>query len=828
MVKKTKLNFADIEVPSSISLTETYYNYDIIKKLSRVDVYNEEFNAKIIDDITQSKLNNIIANTIEIDDKHTNKIVYNIPEYNMGRLYANRAGYQNMPNFIRKMVINGKYHDIDLVNSQISILSNICESFKINCSYVKDYAAKRDEHLDEIKNAYNVDREIAKTLFTILLFGGCYDTWIKKFNIREINDKPKSITNFASNVDDIIKEISKKDIPLYKECVKIVIEKNEKNEKNEKIGKNEKVGKKGNNKNLEHSAISIFLQEIEKRIIYLMIQFFQHNNFIVGALIHDGIYVEYSDKINEEMLERCKKYVYDKCGFKISLKDKLTIATPEDIERYEEHLKLIDTENKKIFDLCFNFDTRNLCNIFYESYKNKFIYQKSKLYVYNGVYWKHEELMETLHHVLTNDFKNEILNKIYKCKLCAPEKHHELINDRIAKVKSLGNMLFRKECISDLIILFNNDIIKFDEDWNYFAFTNKIFDLKVHKFIDPCPLQYISLTTGYDYCDAIVNSKELDDFIDQVFPLKEEKDLYLTILATTLEGRLLEKLIISNGNGGNGKGVTHELLRDMLGNYYYKGNNNVLLNDRPLAANPDIANIDKKRCVIYTEPDHGKTYKTETLKSLTGDKNVNARMLYSNETNTRICSTTIIECNEKCPFDNISGIARRLIDVLFRASFKDGYLYEEHKNEKYVYKSNIYYKSKEFIEKNKVALFHKLIEYHKTYSMNDFQLEIPNTVRDRTKEYLKQSDYMLLWFEENYEKSKDGDDYVKISDMYHDYLATEQYTNKSKLQKRTFTKDYFKNECKNHPDISKNYYDRLQIKSKNIDVMNVIRGYKIR
>jgi phage/plasmid-associated DNA primase len=57
--------------------------------------------------------------------------------------------------------------------------------------------------------------------------------------------------------------------------------------------------------------------------------------------------------------------------------------------------------------------------------------------------------------------------------------------------------------------------------------------------------------------------------LNTLFPEKESKTLYLTILSTGLDGIPLEKFILANGSGGNGKGLLNELMQYTLGEYSY-------------------------------------------------------------------------------------------------------------------------------------------------------------------------------------------------------------------------------------------------------------------
>ena len=79
---------------------------------------------------------------------------------------------------------------------------------------------------------------------------------------------------------------------------------------------------------------------------------------------------------------------------------------------------------------------------------------------------------------------------------------------------------------------------------------------------------YISIITGYEWIEpAEKHIHTITEIINNIFPIENERDLYLSILSTGLEGRCLEKFTIANGNGRNGKGLLHDLYLCGLGNY---------------------------------------------------------------------------------------------------------------------------------------------------------------------------------------------------------------------------------------------------------------------
>ena len=103
-----------------------------------------------------------------------------------------------------------------------------------------------------------------------------------------------------------------------------------------------------------------------------------------------------------------------------------------------------------------------------------------------------------------------------------------------------------------------------------------------------------------------------------MFYQPELKKLYLTILSTGLDGIALEKFILANGSGGNGKGVINELVQEMLGNYAYVLPVNILLDPLKTGSNPELANMNNKRLVIAREPDRNLKFNCATIKEITG------------------------------------------------------------------------------------------------------------------------------------------------------------------------------------------------------------------
>ena len=98
--------------------------------------------------------------------------------------------------------------------------------------------------------------------------------------------------------------------------------------------------------------------------------------------------------------------------------------------------------------------------------------------------------------------------------------------------------------------------IHFDENPNIYCFNNKCYDLKLLGWIKPRREDYILTTTNYDYEEtAIDRLTKLTDLINKIFPCEEVRKTYINYMATSLFSIAIERFIIANGAGGNGKGL---------------------------------------------------------------------------------------------------------------------------------------------------------------------------------------------------------------------------------------------------------------------------------
>jgi phage/plasmid-associated DNA primase len=376
----------------------------------------------------------------------------------------------------------------------------------------------------------------------------------------------------------------------------------------------------------------------------------------------------------------------------------------------------------------------------------------------------------------------------------------------IMRTKQVNNIaesvLYNLACI-------NFDDIEFDQNGYLFAFRDKVLDLKSLNFIETRREDFILTTTGFDYESVEQEDvNELNKLIESIFPNPEIRDYYLKVLSTCLYGIPVEQLFIANGGGGNGKGVINELMEELLGNYAYTAPIGILLGPLKTGNNPEVANMNKKRMVIFREPPENAKICWATAKEITGGKQINARKNYSNDTKTEMHAAQIIECNKKPGIDGRldESALRRLRDVPFESTFTNDTKLLEQKNLQNVYPANSFYKSSEFRKQYKFALFKILVDYIRDFKekyncLPIEKMDAPEVIMNRSRDYISASDPIKEWFDEQFElianpseKKKDiiqNKEYLVVKDLLAMFKSSNYFLSSSKREQRQWTNKYF-------------------------------------
>ena len=492
-----------------------------------------------------------------------------------------------------------------------------------------------------------------------------------------------------------------------------------------------------------------------------------------------------------------------------------TVATIHFYAIEDNKPKFIEIMNKNTFEL----GQTDFCKYLKIIAGYRFIYKKYddyyKLYCYNGTNWECDD-------VIFKKFLSSELYDFLKTILIEVYWNHRDFNSLKSKIEKLKTLSYKKELVETYKEIGTNNNIEFDDNSNLFGFTNIVYDLEKGEFREYKYDDYVSITCGYEWREPTEQEIEnVENLIKSIMPIKDERELLLQVLCTGLDGKCLEKFVIFNAGGGNGKGVINDLMLKAVGNYGMLGNNGILFEYSKTGSNPEKANIHKKRYVVFREPPEKNKFENSVIKELTGGGKFSARTHHEKKSEKELNLTMVVECNKRPLFaeEPKESETRRIVDILFRSTFTtDESAIDENK---FIFMANPDYKSKVFQETHKFALLKILFNTYKSYLNNKCILQIPESIKNRTQQYLELSCIILPWFKENYERTNDKE-FIKVKDIYDNFSTSNFFYNLSKEEKRKYNKTFFNEYFETNIFLRGFYAERYN------NFRSVIKGWKIK
>jgi len=507
---------------------------------------------------------------------------------------------------------------------------------------------------------------------------------------------------------------------------------------------------------------------------------------------------------------KSKKYCGDEKLKKFLNDDKKKLCSFGTINHYSK----LSNKNKyheikaKYTPIFFSNSDYELAELYLKNSCDNVVKQDDELYFFENNFWTidhkynkiKKHMRDTLYKIFTD--KRDILNK-----LSYSEENEKKIKNITSSIKYINTSSKQKAIIEQISVILPNKDYNFDcNRRELFCFTNIAYNLESNKFENINKFDYITLNCGYDWREPSNSELEkINKFFEDVQPIVESRESVKSILRRGLYGQQDEYFILFNGRGGNGKGVLMELFKACLNDYFYEGSNGVLTEKvKKSGANQEVANCDKKRLILYSEPDEGVKLNGSTIKYMTGNPIVNARALYSQKTKIHIHALQIMECNQRPAINGRvdASFFRRLIDILFPTQFVNHE--SEILNENYKLKDENF-KKDDFKENHKFALLKILMG-------SKLKIYIPKIVKDRSEQYLLNNDEIYTFIQENYEMTTNEKDFICVSELFKIYKSKTQYQLLSYEEKREMTCRKFKEVISSNPKFT--YYHRKKIQGK--------------
>ena len=494
-----------------------------------------------------------------------------------------------------------------------------------------------------------------------------------------------------------------------------------------------------------------------------------------------------------------------------------------------EYYRLLNKEYNKLSIHTHDEHSEELHKIIGKEYR---FYKDGSIYHFNGVYW---ETMKNLDDV-EKDIRKKYSPHFKELYLAEKEK------ERKKELKTIVNNLGSKSYSLSIAQVYRQNhqvkAIEMETEPFLFVFENMVFDLRTGREVEASPDYNCIMNTGYPYKEPTDEEMiEMNTHFDMIFPNADVRECYKYLLASSLFGYKLEKFIVSNGCGGNGKSMLHDIHSKMLGEgddgYSYTLQSSSLLQPLSTGANTEIAKIHNKRFTICSEPSNGGQLDNSTIKELTGEDKINARQIYSTNTEVIVKHTLFMMCNNKPALKETPtrGDSRRFVDVPFDALFVNknelDEKLEEQKNGLNLHRTyhigNNKFAHTDYKKKMRCALFNLLLPYAVKYHESDYNIDdfIPKIIENRSNEYIAEQDLIFEYVKEICVKTND-DQYIKVRDVFEKIKTNGRLREFGNNGKDLMIKEMFV-KCSSSMGLGGSYH-----KLKRLHPRNILMGWKFR
>ena len=520
------------------------------------------------------------------------------------------------------------YVDLDMINAQPSIINEICKHHNLVCEYLTKYVAKPKKFREFIMKHHNCDKEKAKALPIILMFGGSYSTWIREADIQlNENNRIKDFVEIENFMKTIIEIVYNANPQIKKDVLK----------QDKTKWKNENEAKRG--------VMALWSQSIEKIIQEESITYLVNKDVVrIEDVVpcQDGFMI-LKETNYPEICNDLNTLIKDKYNINIGWIEKPFDESIE-IPSHSEVLSFEEWEDAlSVKCLADRFLTEFGDYVIKTSQGELNVYWGEKINgeVVNGRWYNEtdKEKRYKLYRYISEDLFNIIHNEI----VGAVELDEKDINKLLKTLRTNCSVSNKMNDIIKHILTKAYEIEKdFNSDPFLIGFNNGVYDLKKDEFRDYTFTDYITLSTKYDYKEVDYDDPEnqvikemLAKIFEDIHPDEEHRLLYLQVLASGLDGRAYQKLFLFNGQGGNGKGLTGSLMDAVLGEYYFQPGNGILKDvEKANTPSPDMFNLKNKRYINFKEV--AGAVRVAMLRNLTGGGNLVCRLDKNGQPN-RLC-----------------------------------------------------------------------------------------------------------------------------------------------------------------------------------------------
>jgi len=212
----------------------------------------------------------------------------NLKSEDFGRVTPEKGiGLAMVPRDQRNFLARPYYFDLDMVNSQPTILEQMCKTNGWACEYLTQFLAERDARMKEL----HADRSQAKQMVMRMMFGKL-----------DVSDKLDFFFNLERQLDTITNN-------LYASAPEEI----------------KKIAKKHKTYNHKGSVCASVLQQEEFKCLMALDKILCREGRELAVLMHDGGYVRKLDsefELPATLIKTCEEFIKEQTGYNVVLKQK--------------------------------------------------------------------------------------------------------------------------------------------------------------------------------------------------------------------------------------------------------------------------------------------------------------------------------------------------------------------------------------------------------------------------------------------------------------------------------------------------------------------------
>ena len=436
------------------------------------------------------------------------------------------------------------------------------------------------------------------------------------------------------------------------------------------------------------------------------------------------------------------------------------------------------------------------------------------------------------------DLKREIMSKMGDCEHDIDKdtrsKKGEVTDDNKESHVELKDMVAKKKKCSEIIsalktcgfldkvirmckiYMHSHNFMKMrDENKMLFGCENGVLDLELLTFRDGSPDDYRTFTSGinyYTYREDDDEVKELDKYMEEVYPDEKLRNYFYDFFGTCLQGGNENKRVLFMIGGRDGaKSMTNTLLGNTFGieedGYFGKFPRELFVQatgkTSSAGARPELAQVRGKRLMGGQELTAHEKLNIGFVKEASGNDVFYTRNMYEKGSNIKPQHTMIVQLNEGPGVegeDDAFWSRIRLIDhesKFVKPQDLRNYPVPETREEQL--EKHIFHADPAFggrIHHLAPVLLWRLFERYKQYRAKGNVLEEPDRVVQSTDKYRTSNDKYDRFVKERLVQVKDQREaasvWIKMSDAvleYEDFMRTEYPYLQAKIGKDVFKKN---------------------------------------